>query len=163
MDDFDVRQRVLDLVADLDIRRLMYEYAATIDARDWSRLRAVLADDVVVEFHNGRTVVSGADAVVAYVDENTRHLAWQHHTVSPYAIDCDGDRAMGRSYLISHQMIAADPRRVLIMAAYYDTEYIRTTDGWRIARMVHTITMTNFAPLTSTPPDGVPIPPPVAP
>jgi hypothetical protein len=163
VDAFDVEQRVLNLVADLEIRRLMHEYAATIDARDWARLRAVLADDVVIEYHTGRTVVTGAAAVVAYADENTRHLAWQHHLVSPYAIDLDGDRAKGRTYLVSHQMIAADPGHVLIMSGHYDNEYVRGAGGWRLARMIHTITMTNFVPLTSTPPAGVTIPPPVAP
>jgi len=52
---------------------------------------------------------------------------------------------------------------VVMMAARYDNDYVRTSNGWRISRMVHTIAMTNFLPLTSTAPAGLDIPPAVAP
>lgn len=163
MTDADGMQRLRDLVVDLEVRRLVFEYAATIDARDWDGLAAVLADDVVVEYHNGRTVVSGATEVVAYVRENTQHLAWQHHLVSPYAVTVDGDTASGRTYLLSHQAFVEDAGHIITMAAFYDNEYTCASGRWQIARMKHTIAMTNHLPLTADAPSGLDIPPAVAP
>ena len=163
MSDVDREQRLWDLLADLEVRRLAYEYAATIDARDWEGLAAVLADDVVVEYHNGRSVVTGATEVVTYVRQNTQHLAWQHHLVSPYAVTVDGDSARGRTYLLSHQSFLEDAGHIVTMAAYYDISYTRTGGRWQIAQMTHTIAMTNYLPLSAATPSGVDIPPAVAP
>ncbi|MGC9667597.1 nuclear transport factor 2 family protein [Planosporangium sp. 12N6] len=151
------------LVDEQQIRHVMTDYAAFIDARDFDRLRSVFADDVVVDYHNGRTVVTGADAVVGYIIENTAHLAWQHHNVSPYRIDVTGDTAEGLAYLISHQVIRDDPSHVLMMAAHYRTTFTRAADRWRISHMVHTIKLSNFLPVTAVAPVDVHIPPAVAP
>lgn len=150
------------LVDDLEIRRVMHEYAAQIDLRNWEKLREILADDLVVDYHNGRTVVEGADRAIEYIQTNTAHLQWQHHNVTPYAVEIKGDRAAGSSYLISHQVISADPTHVVMMAAKYDCEFARIGDTWKLARMVHTIKLLNFLPISGQP-SGVTIPPAVAP
>lgn len=151
-------QRLID---DLEIRRVMHEYAARVDLRDWDALRLVLADDLVVEYHNGRTVVAGGDEVVDYIRTNTAHLAWQHHNITPYAVVVEGDHARGRSYLISHQVITEDPTHLLMMAATYDCEFARDGETWRLSRMVHQIKVANFQPIGAQPP-AVNVPPAVS-
>jgi len=153
--------RLQRLIDDLEIRRVMHEYAARVDLRDWSALRQVLADDLEVDYHNGRTIVTGGDEVVEYIRANTAHLAWQHHNVTPYAVDVDGDRASGRSYLISHQVVTEDPTHLLMMAATYDCEFTRVADTWRLSRMVHQIKVANFLPIGSQP-TSVTVPPAVS-
>ncbi|GAA4259732.1 nuclear transport factor 2 family protein [Dietzia aurantiaca] len=149
------------LVDEAEIRRLVTEYAGLVDAREWDLLVEVFAGDVVVDYHNGRTVVHGARNTVDYIVENTAHLAWQHHFVSPYGIDVDGDTATAKAYLLSHQMLEADPTQVLMMAATYDLE-IRREDRWRISRMVHTIQVATYLPVTTSPPSGAYTPPAVS-
>ena len=151
-------QRVVD---DLEIRRAVTDYAAMVDARDWKGLEAVFAPDVQVDYHNGRTQVSGAESVVAYVRDNTAHLAWQHHFVSVYGVDVAGDEATTLAYLVSHQVIADEPTQVLTMAASYDVGLRRLEGQWVIARMTHTIRLANFLPITTSPPGGADVPPPV--
>jgi SnoaL-like domain len=157
----DQAARLQGLIDDLEIRRVMHEYAARVDLRDWDALRLVLADDLEVNYHNGRTVVIGGDEVVDYIRSNTTHLAWQHHNVTPYAVEVDGDHASGRSYLISHQVVTEDPTNVLMMVATYDCEFARVDDSWRLRRMVHTIKVANFLPI-GTQPASVTIPPAVS-
>ena len=149
--------RLAQLVADLEIRRVLTDYAACVDARDFDQLRQVFADDVLVDYHNGRTVVAGGDDVVAYVRDNTSHLAWQHHFVSIYGVDIDRDRATAQVYLLSHQVVRADPTHVLMMAARYQVS-LEHTDRWRISHMVHTIQLANFHGITVDPPIPVEIP-----
>ena len=148
-------QRVVD---DLEIRRAVTDYAAMVDARDWKGLQAVFAPDVMVDYHNGRTQVSGADSVVAYVRDNTAHLAWQHHFVSVYGVDVAGDEATTQAYLVSHQVVADEPTHVLMMAAAYDVGLRRSEGQWVISRMAHTIKVANFLPITTSPPGGADIP-----
>lgn len=149
-------QRVVD---DLDVRRTIADYAALVDARDWDRLTGVFAADVEVEYHNGRTRLSGAQPVVDYIRANTAHLAWQHHLVSVYGVDLAGNDATAQTYLISHQMIAEEPTQVLMMAATYDLGLRRGTARWQISRMVHTIKVASYHAITASPPGGAHVPP----
>jgi hypothetical protein len=153
----DIEARLRLLADDLEIRRVLANYAATVDARDFERLRPLFADDVVVDYHNGRTVVAGGDAVVGYIRTNTAHLSWQHHFVSVYGVEVYGDRADAQAYLLSHQVIAADPTHVLMMAARYQVTLTRS-DAWRISAMVHTIQLVNHHPIVVASPVEVDIP-----
>lgn len=150
--------RLSRVVDDLEIRRVVTDYAALVDAREWDRLARILADGVVADYHNGRTVVTGAQAMVDYIRDNTAHLAWQHHMISPYGIDVDGDRASGQAYLVSHQMLKDDSSHVLMMAATYDLEFERAGSGWLLSRMVHTIKVATHLPITTAPPNGAAVP-----
>ena len=145
-------------VDDLEIRRAVTDYAALVDARDWKRLQALFTPDVQVDYHNGRTQVSGAEQVAEYIRTNTEHLAWQHHLVSVYGVNVAGDQATAQAYLVSHQMITAEPTQVLMMAATYDLDLRRLADGWAIARLVHTIKVANYLPITTSPPGGAAVP-----
>jgi len=152
-------ERVERLVADLEIRRTLTDYAAMVDARDFDRLRCTFADDVCVNYHNGRTIVTGGDEVVDYIRTNTSHLLWQHHNVSVYGVDVDGDAASAQVYLLSHQVVAADPTHVLMMAARYQVRLGRGADGdWRIREMVHTIQLVTHHPVVTESPVPVEIP-----
>ena len=157
----DLDTRLQTLVDEADIRRLVTDYAALVDARQWDDLVEIFAHDVKVDYHNGRTVVEGARATVDYIIKNTGHLAWQHHFVSVYGIDVDGDTATAQAYLISHQMLSEDPTQVLMMAASYDLGF-RRADRWRMSSMVHTIRVANYLPITTSPPSGAYTPPAVS-
>ena len=149
-------QHVLD---DHQVRRAVTDYAALVDARDWERLHAVFMPEVKVDYHNGRTQVTGAQAVVDYIRENTRHLAWQHHMVSVYGVDITGDDAVTQAYLVSHQMVTDEPDHVLMMAATYDLAVRRAESRWQIASMVHTIKVATYLPVSAAPPGGAFVPP----
>ena len=149
-------QRVLD---DHEVRRAVTDYAAFVDAREWDRLHTIFTPEVQVDYHNGRTQVVGAQAVVDYIRENTQHLAWQHHMVSVYGVDIMGDGAAAQAYLVSHQMVADEPGHVLMMAAIYDLTLARGDARWQIAGMVHTIKVASYLPVTAAPPGGAFVPP----
>ena len=149
-------RRVLD---DHGVRRAVTDYATFVDAREWDRLGAVFTPGVEVDYHNGRTQLSGAQAVVDYIRENTQHLAWQHHMVSVYGVDITGDEAATHAYLVSHQMVADEPDHVLMMAATYDLSLARGEERWHIAGMVHTIKVATYLPVTAAPPGGAFVPP----
>jgi ketosteroid isomerase-like protein len=117
------------------IEDTLYRYASCIDRRDLAGVRAVLADDLWAQYGSADPVV-GADTVVGFIDEYTRDAIWQHHLLSVYHVEIDGDTAKALVYHTSHQLYRSDPERVQRIIARYHNELRRESDGWKISRLV---------------------------
>src|ERR671915_290057 len=91
-----------------DITDVLYRYASTIDRFDLEGLRSTLADDLWAQYGNADPV-SGGDAVAAWIGEAIASVVWQHHLLSVYHVDVDGDRASALVYHTSHQAFEDSP------------------------------------------------------
>src|SRR5213080_4543123 len=76
----------------IDITDVLYRYASTIDKFDLEGLRSVLADDLFAQYGNAEPV-RGGDEVAAWIGEAIATVVWQHHLLSVYHVDVDGDSA----------------------------------------------------------------------
>lgn len=66
------------------IKRLKARYFRTMDTKDWAGMRAVFADDAVVDTSSsGGGVVEGADAFMAFLSETLRGVVTVHHGHMP--------------------------------------------------------------------------------
>jgi ketosteroid isomerase-like protein len=119
----------------MDITDLLYRYASTIDSFDLDALRGVLADDVWAQYGNADPV-AGGDAVAAWIGEATANVVWQHHLLSVYHVEVDGDRASALIYHTSHQVFEDDPDTAKLLVGRYHNELRREHDGWKISRLV---------------------------
>ena len=74
------------------------------------------------------------DEVVAWLEQSLSQLDWIHHVVSNFQIDLDGDRAAVRAMFHCTAQLpgVAD---ALVTGGYYDEEFVRTRDGWKIRRL----------------------------
>lgn len=122
-------QALLDRTAVADV---LYRYASTVDRKDYAALRAVFVDDARGRYGT-RPWVEGADALVAWIAEQGEDKAWQHHLVTVYHVDVEGDMARALTYHTSHEARTAEPDRVREIGARYHDELRRTAEGWRIA------------------------------
>ena len=118
-----------------DITDVLYRYASTIDRFDLAGLRSVLADDLWAQYGNAEPV-SGGDAVASWIGEAIANVVWQHHLVSVYHVEVDGDRASALVYHTSHQVFEEDPDTAKLLVGRYHNELRRESDGWRISRLV---------------------------
>jgi ketosteroid isomerase-like protein len=118
-----------------DITDVLYRYASTIDRFDLDGLRRVLADDVWAQYGNAEPV-SGGDALASWIGEAIANVVWQHHLLSVYHVEVDGDRASALVYHTSHQVFEDDPETAKLIVGRYHTELRRERDGWRISRLV---------------------------
>lgn len=129
-------QRVED---ELAIQRLLVEYSATQDARDYEGYAALFARDG--EWVNGQTRHRGREAIHRMlVDlygppppgyENTE----SYHISSNAQIDVQGDRATARSrHLLVMRGEGGAPAPAL--AGRYEDELVREDGEWKILRRV---------------------------
>jgi hypothetical protein len=119
----------------VDITDVLYRYASTIDRFDHDGLRAVLADDLWAQYGNAEPV-AGGDAVARWIGEATANVVWQHHLLSVYHVDVDGDRARALVYHTSHQVFEDEPDTAKLLVGRYHNELRREPDGWKISRLV---------------------------
>ena len=119
----------------VDVTDVLYRYASPIDAFDHAGLRSVLADDLWAQYGNADPVVGG-DALARWIDEATAAVVWQHHLLSVYHTDVDGDDAKALVYHTSHQVFEDDPDTAKLIVGRYHCELRREPGGWRISRIV---------------------------
>jgi ketosteroid isomerase-like protein len=118
-----------------DITDVLYRYASTIDRFDHAGLRSVLADDVWACYGNAEPV-SGGDAVASWIAEAVATVVWQHHLLSVYHVEVDGDHAKALVYHTSHQVFEDAPNAAKLLVGRYHNELRREPGGWRISRLV---------------------------
>ena len=117
------------------IADVLYKYASTIDEFDYAGMRTTLADDVWAQYGNADPV-EGGDALQAWIQEMTATVIWQHHFLSVYSVEIDGDSAKSVVYHTSHQLFEDDPENVKLLVGRYHDELRRDEDGWKISRLV---------------------------
>ena len=119
----------------IDITDVLYRYASTIDRFDHEGLRATLADDLWAQYGNADPVIGG-DAVAAWIGEAIAPVIWQHHLLSVYHVEVDGDDAKALVYHTSHQVFEDEPDSAKVLVGRYHNELRREADGWKISRLV---------------------------
>ena len=122
----------------LDVADSIYRYASCIDRRDMVGLRKVLADDMWAKYGNSEPM-QGGDTVAAWIDAATKDALWQHHLLSVYHTDVEGDRAKALVYHTSYQVFRDDPDIVRVLVARYHNELTRSPACWQISRLVFEI------------------------
>jgi ketosteroid isomerase-like protein len=119
----------------MDVTDVIYRYASTIDRFDAAGLRSVLADEVWAQYGNAEPV-SGGDAVASWIGEATANVVWQHHLLSVYHVEVEGDLARALVYHTSHQVFDDAPDTAKLLVGRYHNELRREHGGWRISRLV---------------------------
>lgn len=125
-------QALVDRIAITDV---LHTYSSAVDRFDSDGVRGALADDIWAKYGNGDPV-EGGDKLASWIAEATASIIWQHHQLSVYHVEIDGDHAKTISYLTSHQVFREDPDAAAILVARYHDELKRTEDGWKISKRV---------------------------
>ena len=136
MNDADDRRQLQDV---------MLSYAAAVDDRDMARYRACFADDVeIVGF--GEAVVNGADTWTASVESQLEAFSATQHLMSPQLATVSGDAASARTDVQALHVLKDGDGAMFTLWATYFTNFIRTADGWKIARHELVIRATQQTP-----------------
>ncbi len=127
------------------LQDVMLSYAAAVDDRDMARYRACFADDVeIVGF--GEAVVNGADTWTASVESQLEAFSATQHLMSPQLATVSGDAASARTDVQALHVLKDGDGAMFTLWATYLTNFIRTADGWKIARHELVIRATQQTP-----------------
>jgi uncharacterized protein (TIGR02246 family) len=134
-----IEQRLQRVEDELAIRRVLVDYSATQDARDYAGYAALFASNG--EWVNGRNAYKGREAIhkmlvdlygappPGYVNADSFHIS------SNPQVDVRGDRATARS---RHLLVMRGPngQPMPMLAGRYEDEFIREGGQWKILRRV---------------------------
>ena len=118
---------------ELDIQRVITDYAWACDNRDWVLLKSVFTDDAHLDYSSTGGPAGPRDEVVAWLEQSLSQVMIQH-VVSNFQIDLDGDRANVRAMFYA-SVDLPDLDEMLVTGGYYEEEFVRTSDGWKIQRL----------------------------
>ena len=124
-------------MSDTDDRRqlqdVMLAYAAAVDDWDMARYRACFADDVeIVGF--GEETITGADNWTASVESQLEAFSATQHLMGPQLATVSGDTASARTDVQALHVIKDGDGAMFTLWATYLTNFVRTGEGWKIAR-----------------------------
>ena len=70
-----------------------------------------------------------AETLPAYFERNA-------HMLGLPAIKLAGDTATARTFCFNPMVLKGDKPKVMQVGVWYDDEFVRTADGWRLSRRV---------------------------
>lgn len=120
----------------VEIQDLLVRYTRAIDGKDWNLLDTCFTPDAHLDYKSSGGVAGHYPEVRAWLAKALALFPVTVHAISNSHIELDGDRARGRT-LVNNPM-AMDRGKgtqyaFTVYAAYVD-DFVRTRDGWRIAR-----------------------------
>ena len=126
------------------IRRLKARYFRTMDTKDWTGMRQVFTDDVVVDTsEGGGGVVTGADEFMAFLQEALGEATTVHQGHMP-EIDLTSDTTATGIWALNDIVIFPTGVRLDGYGHYHET-YEKVDGGWRIKSLRLTRLHMDFA------------------
>ena len=121
-------------VADrIALQDVMLKYAAGVDERDFNLYASCFMENVeVVDF--GEAPINGRDEWVKYVKGALDNYGPTQHMLGPQLATVDGDNAHCRTDVQALHYLKQPEGEILTLWATYETDMIRTNEGWKISR-----------------------------
>ena len=128
----------------VELDEVMNRYAASIDLRDWARLRTVFVDgEIEADFTSMgvKQVFRGpAEEWVERVRQTIVGFDATQHFFANHSAEFDGDRAVDTRYMQARHQLCDTHYAI---GGYYTGQMVRTAAGWRVARYTLTVTFSD--------------------
>ncbi len=138
-----------ELIAKDAIQQVYIRYCEIVDAKDFDRMDEVFQEDCVGDYTQalGPGVISPNRAsLIASMHANLgpdSSCGATHHNVLNFRITVDGDKATAKvHYYAVHRGRGRWDGALYSMWGQYADDLVRTPAGWRVARRVYTVALT---------------------
>lgn len=121
----------------LEIQQLLVDYSTAIDQRRFDDLDRIFTAEAYIDYRAMGGIDGHYPQVKAWLAEVLPNFPAYYHLVGNFDIRLAGDSASGRT-MCFNPMKLSDDGQILFCALWYDDEFIRTADGWRMTRRVET-------------------------
>lgn len=127
----------------LEIQQLLVDYATAIDQRRFDDLDRIFTPDAYIDYRAMGGVDGPYPQVKTWLAEVLPNFPAYYHLVGNIDIRLSGDTATGRAMCFNPMQLSPDGQ-VLFCALWYDDEFVRTAQGWRLTRRVEAKCMTKL-------------------
>lgn len=134
---FNQRMLSLEEISDrLEIQQLLIDYSTAIDQRRFDDLDRVFTPDAYIDYR----VMGGIDgtypAVKACLAQVLPNFPVYAHMLGNFDVRISGDTASSRTICFNPMVLGGDSGNVMFCGLWYDDEFVRTPEGWRMTRRV---------------------------
>jgi uncharacterized protein (TIGR02246 family) len=131
------------------IRQLKARYFRTMDTKQWEQMRGVFTDDVVVDTTaSGGSVVSGADAFMAFLRDTLANVVTVHHGHMP-EIELTSPTTAAGIWALQDLLVWPNGMRLEGYGHYHET-YEKVGSEWRIKTSTLTRLHMDLTPATAS-------------
>jgi hypothetical protein len=124
----------------LEIQQLMVDYSSAIDQKRFDELDRVFTPDAYVDYRATGGTHGNYPEVKTWLAENLANFPAYAHLLGNFDVRIDGDTATSRTMCFNPMVFAVSEhghaKQVMFVGIWYDDEFARTPDGWRITRRV---------------------------
>jgi hypothetical protein len=125
----------------LEIQQLLVAYSTAIDTRRFDDLDQVFTPNAYIDYRAMGGIDGQFPDVKKWLSEILPNFPAYSHLIGNFDVrvtrDTTGDTAKSR-ILCFNPMVLGDDGQVLFCGLWYDDEFVRTADGWRMTSRVET-------------------------
>lgn len=119
----------------LEIQQLLIAYSTAIDSRRFDDLDQVFTADAYIDYRAMGGVDGRYPEVKAWLSEVLPNFPAYAHMLGNVDVRIAGDTATSRT-LCFNPMVLVGEGQVLFCGLWYDDEFVRTAEGWRMTKRV---------------------------
>lgn len=120
----------------LEIQQLLVDYSTAIDARRFDDLDRVFTADAYIDYRAMGGVDGHYPEVKAWLAQVLPNFPAYAHMLGNFDVKIDGDTATARTLCFNPMVLGGAEQQVLFCGLWYDDEFARTADGWRMTKRV---------------------------
>ena len=124
-----------------EIHDVIVRYGWAIDTKDWALLDTCFTADAEVDYSSNPGGKKGPYAQIrSWLEKMISAFPVTQHLMSNISVELDGDRATTRTMVTNPQGAATKDGGLhfFFVGARYDDDFVRTDQGWKIAKRVET-------------------------
>ena len=120
----------------LEIQQLLVDYSTAIDGRRFDDLDRVFTADAYIDYRAMGGVDGRYPEVKAWLAQVLPNFPAYAHMLGNFDVKIDGDTATSRTLCFNPMVLGGDEQQVLFCGLWYDDEFVRTGEGWRMTKRV---------------------------
>ena len=136
-----MNQRMLSLeeISDrFEIQQLLIDYSTAIDKRQFDDLDRVSTPDAYIDYRAMGGIDGRFPEVKTWLAQVLPNFPVYAHMLGNFDVRIDGDTASSRTICFNPMVLGGEQNQILYCGLWYEDEFIRTAEGWRMSRRVET-------------------------
>jgi hypothetical protein len=122
----------------LEIQQLLVDYSTAIDQRKFDDLDNVFTEDAYIDYRAMGGIDGRFPEVKAWLAQVLPNFPAYAHMLGNFDVRIDGDAASSRTICFNPMVLGGDQNQILYCGLWYEDEFARTSEGWRMTRRVET-------------------------